>query len=83
MAKKVLAISKIATSQEEFAELLDVRTIEKTGNYVLVFENSEVIMPGQWRLNRDLYIGDSVAAYWAEDDEGRVRFHLEWEEDED
>lgn len=82
-AKKSPAIAKIADAQTTFAELKDVRTIQKTGNFVLVFDHAEVIMPGGWRLNRDLYIGDEIVAYWDEDAEGNRRFHLDWADTEE
>ena len=63
----------IADNQFELAEILDFRELD-SGNIVLIFEHAEVVMPGGWRLTRDLCVGDHVVAYW--DDEGR--FHLEF-----
>ncbi len=65
----------IANNQTTFAPILDARELE-SGNIVLVFQNSEVVMPGSWRLRRDLCIGDNVKAYWDEN-----RFHLEWKDE--
>ena len=66
----------IASNQTTFAELIDYRELE-SGNIVLIFANAEVVMPGAWRLQRDLFIGDIIVAYWDQDS----RFHLEWQED--
>ena len=63
----------IANKQTVFAELRDVRDLS-SGNCVLVFDEAEVIMPGSWRLQKDLYEGILLIAYW--DDDGM--FHLEY-----
>ena len=75
--EKVVVKSRIADNQMEPAELLGARGIAATGNIVLIFQNSEVIMPGAWRLHRDLCVGDRVSAYWDDD----RRFHLTWEDE--
>lgn len=72
----VLVKANIATNQVEKAELIGARTL-KSGNIVLVFDGAEVIMPGGWKIDRDLCVGDKVAAYWTEE-EGGNRFHLEY-----
>ena len=63
----------IANNQFEMAELKAARELD-SGNLVLVFDDAEVVMPGNWRLSQDLCIGDTIVAYW--DTDGR--FHLEW-----
>lgn len=68
----------ILDNQTDFSELINARDIKATGNLVLVFQNSEVIMPGAWRLHRDLCIGDRIKAYW---DDSR-KFHLEFEDEQ-
>lgn len=61
--------------------LKDVREIAsgKTGeiNYVLVFDDADVVMPGSWSIREQdfpqgIYEGMMLAAYWDEDN----RFHL-------
>lgn len=71
MAKTIIK-KAIQQNQTTAAEILDFRMIEN-GNIVLIFKESEVVMPGNWRLTKDLCVGDTVAAYWDEDG----RFHLE------
>ena len=50
-------------------------------NYVLMFENAEVVMPGNWAIRESefpngLYVGQKLDAYWEKDAEGIDRFHL-------
>lgn len=61
--------------------LKDVRPIvsNTTGeqNYVLVFEDADVVMPGSWAIREQdfpqgIYEGMMLAAYWDEDN----RFHM-------
>lgn len=61
--------------------LRDVRQISttKTGvvNYVLVFDDAEVVMPGTWVIRESdfpqgIYEGMMLAAYWDADN----RFHM-------
>lgn len=76
-AKKGTVIRKaLADNQLDFAEILDYREIASSGNIVLMFANSEVVMPGNWRLRRELVVGDVVKAYWDEEH----RFHLVWKD---
>lgn len=63
----------IASNQTTFAKLRNVRELD-SGNLVLVFDEAEVIMPGNWRLAHDLVEDDELIAYWDEDG----GFHLEW-----
>ena len=77
-SKKTVVKAGIKDNQVDFAELLNARSIEATGNLVLVFQNSEVIMPGSWRLPRDLCLGDRIKAYWDENS----RFHIAWEDEQ-
>lgn len=65
--------------------LKDVRTIvgHESGqaNFVLVFDDAEVVMPGTWTIREDqfpdgIYEGQLLAAYWEQDAEGVNRFHL-------
>lgn len=72
-AERKVIRKAIANNQFELAEILNFRELE-SGNIVLVFEHSEVVMPGNWRLTQDLCVGDFVTAYWDEDG----CFHLEW-----
>lgn len=72
--KKQVVRKAIANNQPEFAELIGAREL-RSGNLVLLFEHAEVIMPGAWRLQQDLCIGDVIRAFW--DNDGR--FHLEWQ----
>lgn len=65
----------IRHEQKDFAEIIDFRELD-SGNIVLIFEDAEVVMPGGWRLSRDLLVGDMVVTYWDEDG----KFHLEWPE---
>lgn len=67
-------------------ELTGLRQIvsKTTGamNYVLVFDGAEVVMPGTWTIREDefpngLYVGQKLNAYWAKDENGIDRFHLE------
>lgn len=77
-AKKGTVIRKaLADNQLDFAELIGAREIASSGNLVLMFANSEVVMPGNWRLRRDLAIGDVIKAYWDEEH----RFHLVWKDE--
>lgn len=69
---KVIIKKALATNQETKAKIQDFRVIEN-GNIVLIFAEAEVVMPGNWRLSKDLCVGDTVAAYWDQDG----RFHLE------
>lgn len=72
-AEKVVIRKAKAQNQFDYAQLLGARELE-SGNLVLVFEDAEVVMPGAWRLNQNLCVGDYIVAYWDEDG----RFHLEW-----
>ena len=65
--------------------LRGIRTIvsKSTGaqNYVLCFDNAEVVMPGTWTIREDqfpdgLVEGLCLDAYWEKDAEGVDRFHL-------
>lgn len=75
MAAKKMFRKAVAAEQKTFAPLKDFRELEN-GNCVLVFDESEVIMPGAWRLQQDLYEGVSIRAWW----DSQSKFHLEWEE---
>jgi len=70
--KGTIILKAIKDSQREAAEIKDFRKLD-SGNIVLVFDGSEVVMPGNWRTSEDLAIGSVVAAYW---DDGQ--FHLEF-----
>lgn len=72
-AEKVVIRKAKAQNQFDYAQLLGARELE-SGNLVLIFEDAEVVMPGAWRLNQNLCVGDYIVAYWDEDG----RFHLEW-----
>lgn len=50
-------------------------------NYILVFNDAEVVMPGTWNIRESefpngLYVGQKLAAYWEPDNTGKPRFHL-------
>lgn len=74
-SKKSTCIRKaVMSNQFELAQIVDYRELE-SGNIVLIFDSgAEVVMPGGWRLDRDLNVGDYVVAYW--DSDGM--FHLEF-----
>lgn len=72
MTTKKLIKASIRHAQMTPAPVVDARVLAN-GNIVLVFQDAEVIMPGNWRLDEDLYVGDACVAYWDEDG----RFHLE------
>ena len=50
-------------------------------NYVLMFDEAEVVMPGSWVIRDNefpegLYEGIKLDAYWEPDESGIDRFHL-------
>ena len=75
--KGTVLVPKIQDNQVDYAELEGARVIESTGNIVLVFAQAEVVMPGKWRLHRDLCVGDRIRAFWDADG----RFILDWEDE--
>ena len=77
--ERTIIVKAVATSQVEPAEILDYRTTPN-GHIVLVFDQADVIMPGNYRLRRDLAVGDVVAAYWTDEADGTKKFHLEWQD---
>jgi len=72
-AERVLIKSGIGRNQIEPATIQNFRVLDN-GNVILCFEKNQVTMPGSWVLDRDLYVGDKVAAYW----DSEARFHLEF-----
>ena len=51
-------------------------------NYVLMFDGAEVVMPGTWTIRESefpngLFVGQRLNAFWAKDENGVDRFHLE------
>ena len=84
MAAKKTFLKPVANVAKGDA-LLDVRQIVngETGalNYVLVFAEAEVVMPGSWRINaaefpEGLYEGIFLNAGWRVEN-GQPRFYLE------
>ena len=75
MTSNTTIVRAIATNQTTPAIITGYHLTPKE-NIVLEFESAQVVMPGGWRTNRDLNVGDCVAAYWDADG----RFHLEWED---
>ena len=72
-------------NRAENQALRDMRNIvsKKTGevNRLLVFDNDDVVMPGNWVVRADefpegIYEGIHLDAWWEPDDSGVDRFHL-------
>ena len=72
-------------NRAENEPLRDMRDIisKKTGerNRLLVFDNADVVMPGNWVVRADefpegIYEGIHLDAWWEPDEDGIDRFHL-------
>lgn len=77
----IVACLKPRKSYTEGSVLTEIRKItsNKTGNinYLLVFEDADVVMPGTWTIREvdfpdGIYPGMMLAAFWDNDN----RFHM-------